>query len=383
VNPLNITYNLFGKTMSAEEGFLLNVIPEEPLLWMAYSLDGQSMVPFSGSTLIPTPEEEGLHSILVFGINFEAELFESEMRYFSIKYPITIFSPENKTYFEFGEGLMLDFTSVKKLNSISYSLDGQDPISISGDITLPFPSIGAHSIVVNGTDIYGNEYCSAIRYFTIGINLWPEAEFEANVQTIVAGQSVSFMFLGFEGNPAATYSWDFGDGSNSNNQNPTHMYESSGIFTVTLTVTDNDDDVDIEIKSNYITVNPNQVTGLTATGGRNVISLSWSSSADSNFHHYNIYRNGVKLAETTSNSYTYSGLPDSTTYTFQVSAVNTAGMEGEKSNPVSATTLPPPPPDPVPVPGFTDSVMLASLILGVIAVLLRFHKKQQKIKQQK
>jgi len=81
-----------------EEGLLvsfdLGFSPE----WQAYSLDGQVNKTISGNTTISMPNE-GRHNIQVFGNNSFGEMFESDIRYFAIKYfPINIITPENKTY---------------------------------------------------------------------------------------------------------------------------------------------------------------------------------------------------------------------------------------------------------------------------------------------
>ncbi|MHA1778269.1 MAG: S8 family serine peptidase [Candidatus Heimdallarchaeaceae archaeon] len=84
---------------------------------------------------------------------------------------------------------------------------------------------------------------------------------------------------------------------------------------------------------------PAQVTGLTANAvSASEIDLTWNANTESDLSHYNIYRDGVKIAETTSTSYADTGLQPSTTYTYEVSAVDTSGNEGPKSDPASATT---------------------------------------------
>ena len=45
-------------------------------------------------------------------------------------------------------------------------------------------------------------------------------------------------FFNFRGSGAATYSWDFGDGSSSTQSNPSHTYADSGLYVVCLTITD-------------------------------------------------------------------------------------------------------------------------------------------------
>jgi hypothetical protein len=69
--------------------------------------------------------------------------------------------------------------------------------------------------------------------------------------------------------------------------------------------------------------------------------LTWQASVDeeSGISKYLIYRNGVLVGQSPSTSYTDIGLEESTTYTYQVSALNGAGLESAKSAPVSVTTL--------------------------------------------
>ncbi|MHA1330063.1 MAG: lamin tail domain-containing protein [Candidatus Hodarchaeales archaeon] len=84
---------------------------------------------------------------------------------------------------------------------------------------------------------------------------------------------------------------------------------------------------------------PAQVTGLTATAvSESQVDLSWAANSESDLDHYVIYRDGVFLTTTTQTSYSDTGLTPETTYTYEVSAVDTSGNEGLKSSPVSATT---------------------------------------------
>ena len=90
------------------------------------------------------------------------------------------------------------------------------------------------------------------------------------------------------------------------------------------------------------TTPPAQVTGLTATPISDTqIDLTWDPSAAADLGHYNIYRDGVLIGQSTTNSFSDTGLTASTTYAYQVSAVDTNGNEGAKSTTVSATTLAP------------------------------------------
>lgn len=119
------------------------------------------------------------------------------------------------------------------------------------------------------------------------------------------------------------------------------------------------------------TISSTKVIELRAVGGLARIDLTWDANIEPDLDHYNVYRNDVKIAETTSTSYADTGLPDDTSYTYRVSAVNTASVEGPKSDPVSARTD-------VPSPGFTESIMFLSFLTGLSIVLYRFRYKLRK-----
>lgn len=81
---------------------------------------------------------------------------------------------------------------------------------------------------------------------------------------------------------------------------------------------------------------PAAPTGLTASAtSADAVSLSWAAAAGATS--YKVYRDGAAPLTVTAASAVVSGLAASTTYTFQVGAVNAAG-ESAKSAPVSATT---------------------------------------------
>jgi len=76
------------------------------------------------------------------------------------------------------------------------------------------------------------------------------------------------------------------------------------------------------------------------------IDLVWD--AVSGAVYYNIYRDNALIASSSVTSYSDTGLSPSTTYTYNVSAVDSSGMESPKSSSASATTLSAPtPPTPV------------------------------------
>ncbi|MFI6006274.1 chitinase [Streptomyces sp. NPDC051366] len=81
---------------------------------------------------------------------------------------------------------------------------------------------------------------------------------------------------------------------------------------------------------------PAAPTGLTASGATaSSIDLSWTAASGATS--YKLHRDGAAPVSVTGTSATVTGLAASTSYTFQVSAVNAAG-ESAKSAPVSAST---------------------------------------------
>jgi hypothetical protein len=90
------------------------------------------------------------------------------------------------------------------------------------------------------------------------------------------------------------------------------------------------------------TINPSKVTGLTATNAYDgKIDLSWDPASDNvAIAFYKIYRDNTYITQVSTLEYLDSGLNNNQSYSYQVSAVDTSGNEGEKSNPASATPTP-------------------------------------------
>ncbi|MFX1563324.1 MAG: lamin tail domain-containing protein [Promethearchaeota archaeon] len=84
---------------------------------------------------------------------------------------------------------------------------------------------------------------------------------------------------------------------------------------------------------------PAQVTGLSATPvSISKINLSWDANTEPDLSHYRIYRDEVLIVQCYTYYYNDTGLAENTTYTYEVSAVDSSLNEGPKSTPVNCTT---------------------------------------------
>ncbi len=84
---------------------------------------------------------------------------------------------------------------------------------------------------------------------------------------------------------------------------------------------------------------PQSLSAVAANKSR--IDLTWQASSDpeSGISNYNIYRDGANIGQSNTTSFSDTGLSEGATYTYEVSAVNGAGLESTKSTSVSATTI--------------------------------------------
>ncbi|MCJ7561073.1 right-handed parallel beta-helix repeat-containing protein [Candidatus Bathyarchaeota archaeon] len=159
VSPENKTY--------AVSNVSLAFTVSEPTSWICYSLDGQANVTIAGNTIL-TGLSDGMHSLTVYANDSFGNTGFSGMVHFAIDTSlpsVSILSPENKTYWQ--TDIPLTFTANEPLSWIAYSLEGQDNVTIAGNVTLAVLSEGSHSLVVYATDTVGNTGASETIYFSI------------------------------------------------------------------------------------------------------------------------------------------------------------------------------------------------------------------------
>ena len=90
------------------------------------------------------------------------------------------------------------------------------------------------------------------------------------------------------------------------------------------------------------TTPPSTVTSLSATPvSQTQVDLSWAGASDpeSGISGYNIYRDSAMVGTSSGLSFSDTGLQEGTTYTYEVSAVNGAGLGGPQSAPAIVATL--------------------------------------------
>lgn len=135
--------------------------------WVGYSLDNQANKTVTSGVALEGLSD-GQHSIIVYANDSLGNMGVSNMVTFYIDTfgpTITIFDPENQTYSL--RDIHLTFTIDEPASKLSYVLDGEQEVSITGNVTLPALPDGAHSITVYGTDEIGNTAASETVYFSI------------------------------------------------------------------------------------------------------------------------------------------------------------------------------------------------------------------------
>jgi N-acetylneuraminic acid mutarotase len=159
LSPENRTYATNNVSL------ILNV--NKPTNWIGYSLDEKENITISGDTVF-TMLPEGQHRLFVYVNDTFGNAVSSSAIYFyvdTLSPNILIFAPENKTYDE------SDLQSIVILDEpvswLAYSLDQQDNVTISSNVTLAALQEGSHNITFYATDLVGNVGVSSTIYFSI------------------------------------------------------------------------------------------------------------------------------------------------------------------------------------------------------------------------
>jgi N-acetylneuraminic acid mutarotase len=159
LSPANATYT--------SNDIQLVVSVNRPTTWIGYSLDNHVNVTLTGDIEL-SGVSEGDHTLTVYANDTFGNSVSSNSVYFSVDtYSplITVLSPENKTYG--GTDIQTVFTVNEPVTWLGYSLDGQDNVTVTGNVTLAVLSEGSHNITFYAIDVVGHTGASRTVYFEI------------------------------------------------------------------------------------------------------------------------------------------------------------------------------------------------------------------------
>jgi N-acetylneuraminic acid mutarotase len=138
-----------------------------PTTWMGYSLDGLANVTVTGDIEL-SDLSEGPHKIIVYANDTFGNMVSSSNVTFSVDTfapLILVLSPENRTYGD--KDIQSAFTVDEPVTWIGYSLDGQDNVTATANVTLAVLSDGSHNITFYAIDLVGHTGASKTVYFEI------------------------------------------------------------------------------------------------------------------------------------------------------------------------------------------------------------------------
>jgi hypothetical protein len=221
-SPTNSTYKV--TTLSLEVTFETYKTgypggPEYPTTrQFTYILDGKAPEPinitnfsvainpggdvfFEGSALLPELTE-GLHNLtvcVVFDYPSDTNAFESHhteskssvyFRIDTVAQNISILMPENSTYNP--TEVPLQFFIDEPASWTGYSLDGQENVTVTGNMTLPELSVGQHNLTLYAEDEAGNPTASGTVTFDV-VESFPTALVVATSGVCVAVVGLSLL----------------------------------------------------------------------------------------------------------------------------------------------------------------------------------------------
>jgi len=161
------TVEIISPESKAYKSIEIDYTANKAVSWAAYSLDNGVNVTLEGTPEL-TDLPDGQHSIVVYANDTLGNIGVSQTVTFTIDTTppnITILIPQQHTYDT--ADVPLTFTLDEPTTELSYTLDGQIPTSITGNVSLPALPDGSHSIIVYAVDELGNEGYSVEVNFSI------------------------------------------------------------------------------------------------------------------------------------------------------------------------------------------------------------------------
>ena len=141
----------------------------------------------------------------------------------------------------------------------------------------------------------------------------------------------------------ASYTWDWGDGTAAGSgARPTHSYTAPGSYDVTLTVTDNAGKTSkftSKVTAKDVTAPTQPGTPTVSSNTGTTVVINWSASTDAvGVAGYEVFRNGVYLADSSDLMHTDRTTAVGTAYTYTVRAKDSSNNYSAQSASVAVTT---------------------------------------------
>ena len=181
-SPENQTYNKVT----------LNFTVNRDTEWMGYSLDNQANVTINEETQLFNLSQ-GAHNIILYANDSLGNMGSSKRVFFSVDTiapDIVIILPQNQSYGS--TDIQLTFKVNKTVKWLAYSLDGEQNVTIIGNVTLPALSNGSHRLTVYATDEVGNTGSKTV-YFNIAP--FPTITVVGVAATITIALAAGYLFL--------------------------------------------------------------------------------------------------------------------------------------------------------------------------------------------
>lgn len=223
--------------------------------------------------------------------------------------------------------LVVQFTDLSTNSPTSWSWTlGNGTSSTLQNPSTTYSTPGTYTVTLVATNASGSNTKTITNYITI-LNS-PSVAFSANDTTPACGfKTVSFTDatnLGITG--AATYYWDFGDGTSSASQNPTHNYTTPGTYSVSLTVTNSGGCSKTLVKTAYIKVLSIPVANFSASNTFScqppVSTIFSNTSTGAASYIWNFGDGNSSTSTSPSHSYTIAG-----SYTVSLIATSSGGCK--------------------------------------------------------
>ncbi len=160
-----------------------------------------------------------------------------------------------------GDTVNFEDQSIGFPNSWNWTFEGGTPNSSTDqNPSVVYNSAGTYKVTLTVTNDFGTDTKEEVGYITVNEKLPPVADFTSDVQTVFAGNFVSFTST--SQNIPTSWDWTFEGGTpgTSTEENPIINYNTIGTYKVTLTVTNAFGSNTKEVVD-YITVTENQGSG--------------------------------------------------------------------------------------------------------------------------